>query len=264
MKGWVAALAAAVLIGGGASSASAVNLTFTWRAPCTNANPDSGCAWVGVDTLRDLALIRFRLVRFRDLSDTLVLDVPAGGRECDTMAVTFDVEPGTMGVAEARAVDFSAHESCPQAYVFAIEARDVFTGLDGEYYDNVDLTGFKFTRVDPNIAFDWDYASPDPRLGADTFSIRWTGYLTAAVTGTYQFFTRIEDGVKLWVGPTWVISDWGVQPEHESSGYANLVGGTRYAFRMEYTANNGTAICELRWLPPGGVKAIVPAEAFTR
>lgn len=245
----------------------AADLTMYWTAPCTSVDSasvttDSACYSVGVP-LTDLALIRHRLVRFKDLADTLVLDVPAQGRECDSMAVTFDIEPGSMGTDVVRAVDYFGNESCQQSYLFAVPAQDILPGLFGEYYDNEDLTGFKFARVDAQINFDWDLGSPDPRIGPDIFSIVWTGYVTPAFTGAYRFYTRIEDGCKLWVGGAWLTSDWGVQPEHESSGVTTLTAGLRYAIRMEYMAHNGYSMARLSWEPPGELKAVVPAEAFT-
>jgi hypothetical protein len=247
-----------------AGEAHAADLTLGWTNPCTNAiaGADTICATEG-DSLRDLHVIRFRLVRFKDPTDTLVLDVP-GVTPCLDAAVAFDIEPGSMGWAAATAVDWSNQESCSATYVFALPAQDFVPGLKGDYYDNSDMTGFKMTRTDSKIDFDWDLAAPDVSMGIEQFSIVWTGFLTAALTGTYAFHARIEDGCKLWVGPKFVISDWGINNEHEGTGYADLVGGTRYAFRMEYFANNGTAIARLSWTPPGGVKAVIPAEAFSR
>ncbi len=245
-----------------ASNGSASDLRLSWKNPCYNARADS-CALETADSLKDLSFVRLTVVRFTH-PDTLTFDIQANNRACDTMSVVLDIDPGTMGTVTAAARDFNGHESCgPSSLVFAVPAVDILPGLVGNYYDNVDLTGFKFSEVDPVIDYDWDLATPDPRLGADTFSIRWTGFITPPVTGTYQFFGRIEDGYRLWVGPTWVVSDWGVQPEHESSGYATLQAGVRYTFKMEYTANNGTAMVRLSWLPPNGIKVVVPSEAFS-
>lgn len=246
-----------------ASLSRASDLTLAWSNPCTNADSLDKCNGPAGGTLHDLDRIRFRFVRFKFPLDTLVLDVPAAGYQCDSMAATFDILAGSMGQAIVRAVDNHQNESCAVTYVYALPALVIESGLAGAYYDNEDMTGFKFTRTDPTINFDWDLGSPDPRIGPDIFSIVWTGYITPALSGSYAFHTRVEDGCKLWVGSTFVTSDWGVNNEHEATGYATLSAGLRYSFLMQYMAHNGTSTAVLSWTPPGGVKAIVPAEAFS-
>ena len=46
-------------------------------------------------------------------------------------------------------------------------------GLDGTYFDNMDLTNPMLTRNDSTINFDWGTGSPGPAIGPDTFSVRW-------------------------------------------------------------------------------------------
>ena len=48
-------------------------------------------------------------------------------------------------------------------------------GLTVTYYDNMDFTGPSVPRIDSTIDFDWGNGSPDPAIGVDTFSARWTG-----------------------------------------------------------------------------------------
>src|SRR5688572_15539530 len=70
-------------------------------------------------------------------------------------------------------------------------------GLRGEYFDNRDFTAPKLTRVDPTINFNWGTGSPDPTVGADTFSVRWTGRVSPRYSETYRFYTTSDDGVRL-------------------------------------------------------------------
>ncbi|MEH2026811.1 PA14 domain-containing protein, partial [Nostoc sp.] len=58
-------------------------------------------------------------------------------------------------------------------------------GLKAEYYDNIDFTNLKVTRTDPTVNFIWGAGSPDPSIGADTFSARWTGQVEAKYSETY-------------------------------------------------------------------------------
>jgi len=65
---------------------------------------------------------------------------------------------------------------------------DAQFGLKGEYYDNVDFTGKPaFTRVDQQVDFDWNAASPGEGLKESAFGVRWTGTITVPKAGDYQF-----------------------------------------------------------------------------
>ncbi len=82
------------------------------------------------------------------------------------------------------------------------------TGLRGEYYDNQDFTLLKVTRTDPTVNFDWGNGSPDATIGADTFSVRWSGQVEARYSETYTFYTMSDDGVRLWVNNQQLINNW--------------------------------------------------------
>ena len=64
-------------------------------------------------------------------------------------------------------------------------------GLRGEYFANPDFSGMPaFTRVDQQIDFDWNAASPGPGLPLTNYSVRWTGYFTPPAAGTYYLSIR--------------------------------------------------------------------------
>ncbi len=60
-------------------------------------------------------------------------------------------------------------------------------GLKGEYFSNPDFSGKPAaTRIDKEIDFDWNAASPVPQLGKTDYSVRWTGVFTPPAPGHYQ------------------------------------------------------------------------------
>jgi glucose/arabinose dehydrogenase len=137
-------------------------------------------------------------------------------------------------------------------------------GLRGEYYDNIDFTNSRFTRVDPTVNFNWGSGSPDSRIAADTFSVRWTGQVLAPTTGTYTFYTTTDDGVRLTVGGQSVINRFQDQAATERSGTISLVAGQRYNINLEYYENRGLASSQLAWSAPGIAKQIIPqAQLFS-
>jgi hypothetical protein len=132
-------------------------------------------------------------------------------------------------------------------------------GLLAEYFDNLDFSGTRIARTDPTIDFDWALGSPDPRLGSDTFSARWTGKVTPAFSETHTFYTVADDGVRLWVNGQLVIDAWYDQGANEHSGTINLNGGQSYDLKLEYYENRGFASAQLLWSSARTAKAIVPS-----
>lgn len=131
------------------------------------------------------------------------------------------------------------------------------TGLHGEYFDNQDLSGLRFTRLDPTVDFDWNSSSPSSSIGPSTFSVRWTGRVQAQHSETYTFHTTTDDGVRLWVNGEPLISRW-TQGVWESSGTISLVAGVRYTITMEYFEWVGNAHAHLRWSSQSTPDQVIP------
>lgn len=136
----------------------------------------------------------------------------------------------------------------------------VVPGLTGTYYDNINFTGTAVTRIDPSVDFNWGSGSPDVSIGPDTFSVRWTGYVRAPLTGNYFFQTRSDDGVRLWVNGILVINNWTDHaPTDNTSAAVALTAGTDYPVVMEFYENGGGAEARLRWQRPGDASfAVIP------
>lgn len=134
------------------------------------------------------------------------------------------------------------------------------TGLYGEYFDNINLSNRKLTRTDATVNFDWGSGSPDALIGADTFSVRWTGWVHAPSSGSYSFHTVSDDGVRLWVNNQLLINNWTPHGATENSGSVTLTAGKKYDIKLEYYENGGLAVIKLSWTPPGLAKQIIPQE----
>jgi hypothetical protein len=131
-------------------------------------------------------------------------------------------------------------------------------GLSATYFDNADLTGPKLTRVDPGVNFDWGAGTPDPAIGPDTFSVRWTGKVIADRAETYTFITTSDDGVRLWVDGTLVVNAWTDHSKRDDSGQIALTAGA-HDLRMEFYDNGYDAIAQLHWSSPSIQRQVVPA-----
>lgn len=130
-------------------------------------------------------------------------------------------------------------------------------GLLGTYYDDVDFLDFVFERTDTTLNYDWGTGSPDPRIGANTFSVVWTGQVEALYSETYTFEVGIDDGIRLWVNDQLVIDQYQDQ-NTTHTGQIALQGGQRNDIRIEYYENAGGARIQLRWSSPSQAFEVVP------
>jgi beta-glucosidase len=141
---------------------------------------------------------------------------------------------------------------------------DSHSGLKGEYFDNVDLQGTpSMTRVDEQIDFDWNGATPDKSVSASHFGVRWTGTIQAPVAGDYQFsFTLAHcypcgdaESVKVYFDDK-PLSDQPVPAkDYRASGLQpftlHVDDAKAHAIRIEYThkATLFGAGITLNWMP---------------
>ncbi len=156
---------------------------------------------------------------------------------------------------------------CDEDGIFDDCALLIEHGLVAEFFDSDDnsrLTTRVASAIVPNIDFEFDGGSPPgvDGLGNDEYGIRWTGMITAPVSGTCFFYADADDGVRLWIDGMVVIEHW----ENGNSTYVGsieLEAGRAYSFRMEWFEGIGGARVILRWMPPGMAAEVVPSEAFT-
>ncbi len=150
--------------------------------------------------------------------------------------------------------------------VWSFKTAKAGGGLRADYYEGAELRNLILTRTDPQINFNWgDPGGPDPALGDDDFSARWTGEVEAGYTETYTFYPRTNDGVRLWVDGRQLVDSWESVPIYpiEHSGTIDLVVGNTYSIVMEYFENVGRAVAELRWESPSTPKQLIPQAAFS-
>jgi hypothetical protein len=132
------------------------------------------------------------------------------------------------------------------------------TGLKGAYYNNDDFTNLAFTHAAEAVDFDWGDGAPDPAIGADTFSVRWTGRVQAQTSGIIRFWTSSDDGVRLWIDGNLIIDDWTDHQVAEDVGNITLTEGQTYDVRLDYREKLEKAIIKLSWSGPCQTKKVIP------
>lgn len=116
-----------------------------------------------------------------------------------------------------------------------------------EYFANRTLSGTPaLVRYDPAVDFAWKTGSPDSRIPADDFSVRWTRTL-GFTGGTYRFFASCDDGVRVFVDDTLVINAWQDQKlPNTRTGDISLSEG-QHTVVVEYYEHGGDASAHVWW-----------------
>ena len=131
-------------------------------------------------------------------------------------------------------------------------------GLLGQYYSGINFDTLQLTRTDPTINFNFGFGSPGGTIGADRFSVRWTGKLQPEYSETYTFYTNSDDGVRLWVNGQQLINNWTWHSASEDSGTITLVAGQTYDIKLDYFQNTGSTVSQLSWSSLSQTKGIIP------
>jgi autotransporter-associated beta strand protein len=112
------------------------------------------------------------------------------------------------------------------------------------------------------VNFDWGTGSPNASLGADTFSVKWSGLLLVPETCAYTFTTLSNDGVRLYINGVCLIDNFVDQnPKWTDSAPIQLTKDQMVEIQMEYYENTAAAAAKLKWTGPsvaGQAGAIIP------
>jgi hypothetical protein len=125
-----------------------------------------------------------------------------------------------------------------------------------------DFGHLKTTRIDPTVNFNWASDQPMSIMPSENFSVRWTGQVQARDSATYTFYTRTDDGARLWINGQQLINDWNMHGVTENKGTITLTAGQRYDLRFEYYEGDGTASAQLLWSNPKLTKEVIPQTAL--
>jgi LysM repeat protein len=114
------------------------------------------------------------------------------------------------------------------------------------YFGNRNLTGTPaFSRSAKLVNFDFGTKGPGSGIGANNFSIRCTRTRTLE-NGTYLFYARADDGVRVWIDNVLVIDQWHDQPVTEYTVVRQLGAGD-HKLQVEYYQHGGSALIRF-WL----------------
>ena len=131
-------------------------------------------------------------------------------------------------------------------------------GLKGEYFTGEALEGTlkdgaaKITRLDGPLQLDWNTDPPGVGIPRTHFSARWTGTLTAPVSGKYTLALMSDDGCRLFLDGKPLIDNWLPSAGDPRTVIVTLEAGHAYpTYAVEYfQAEPVRPIFHLNWVPP--------------
>jgi len=193
-------------------------------------------------------------------------DVDAGtGDTAKGLAGTSSFTPGTLepGKTYYWRIDENDGSATYKGDIWSLTIAGTGGGVRADYYKGMNFENLALTQTDPQVNFNWgDSGEPDPAVGADNFSVRWTGEVEAAFTENYTFYARTDDGVRLFVDGQLLVDQWVDRSATEGKGIIDLIAGNTYSLIMEYYDNTGGAVAELRWSSPRTPKQLIPQAAL--
>jgi PA14 domain len=120
--------------------------------------------------------------------------------------------------------------------------NNVFTGC---YYQDRSFTVVGFSRVDPQINFNWGSSVLGFGVGPNEFSVRWQGNFTFSA-GNYTFTLATDDGCRLFVDGKMVIDYFSEHPAIPITQTVPLTAGL-HLIHVDYFQLSGNASANLSW-----------------
>jgi hypothetical protein len=142
--------------------------------------------------------------------------------------------------------------------VEGLETRTMLAaGLTGHYFNNRSLRGEATLVRDDATAINFAFGNNAPAgmpagFPIDNYSIGWEGTFTPPETATYSFFTRSDDGMRLWVNGQLITDRWIDRGAPALPGDAplrtlTLDAGVPVPIVAHYYEHTGGASSELRF-----------------
>jgi RHS repeat-associated protein len=134
----------------------------------------------------------------------------------------------------------------------------------GFEYDTSKGTALVFTTKVATVDMNWGTGSLAPQgdvgVFGDDMQVRYSGYVTIPVSGSYTFSITSDDGNRLYLGDELYLNNWNSGlVSNTTGGTKNYTAGQVVPIRLEYIEGSGGASVQLRWDGPAG-NSVIPGN----
>lgn len=143
-----------------------------------------------------------------------------------------------------------------------------YMDLDGVWYDTAagwagSKGGIAMQRIDASPNHDWGWLAPDPTVPKDSFSVRWTGWMQAPVSGLCSLKVVSDNQRRIWLDDSLVIDAWIIDWGTPYYGAITLEAGQPASVRIDYAEEAGGASFLLYWKLPNSTDwTLVPDSVW--
>src|SRR5579872_794811 len=174
------------------------------------------------------------------------------------------------------APNMPSFEVIPSSALFTANDGNRRNGLQAEYFNASDFDGKAhrpreltypssgkfvgkpvgevkplFTRVDATVDFHWWDGAPRQDMNDDDFGVRWTGFLSAPVSGTYQLGAIGMNAFELYLDGKPIVQFNGIHERAYEYAQVELQAGKLYPIRLDYHEFVNDADIQLVWWRAG-------------
>jgi len=178
------------------------------------------------------------------------------------------------------AANMPAFETVPGSALFASDGPGRQHGLNAAYFNSGNFDGVAhrpreltvpasgktagqipanpqplFTRIDPQVDFNWWDGAPREDLNDDDFGVRWTGYVSAPVSGTYDLGAVAVNAFELYLDDKLLVRGNTIHSRNYQYAPLEMQAGKLYRLRLDYHEFVGDASVQLVWSRPGAVNS---------
>jgi hypothetical protein len=123
------------------------------------------------------------------------------------------------------------------------------------YFNNDDFTSNSFSRIDPEIDFQWKGQPPMDGFSAKDFSVRWSGNVLVTNSGDYRFWILCGAPLNLYINDQ--LRSFAHMPALQHTVAAELKVAERCELRLEIRITNNVVPVKLFWSGPGFEKTLL-------
>ncbi|MEM6631156.1 MAG: PA14 domain-containing protein [Bacteroidota bacterium] len=165
----------------------------------------------------------------------------------DGIADVYDLDDDNDGILDVDEMDGGSGSLCYEFYDAVPSGNSV---------DNIPNTGAMQTGSVTEFNVDNLQEAVDPG-DSDQYAIRYMGYMWIETEGSYTFYTSSDDGSKLTIDGTDIVTNDGIHPVEEQSGSATLASGI-HSIEVLFFENTGGEELTVQYEGPSISKQNLP------